>query len=47
MDLDLVKLRTLVEMLPRDGSEPAYVLFNNLPRVGDARRFRGLLAAAT
>ena len=36
------ELRTLRGLLPR-GAEPAYVLFNNLPRIGDARRFVELL----
>ena len=31
-------------MLPAASSHPTYVLFNNLPRVEDARRFRVLLA---
>lgn len=37
------ELRRLRSMLPGASAEPAYVLFNNLPRVGDARRFRALL----
>ena len=37
------ELERLADLLPTAG-EPAYVLFNNLPRVGDARRFRSLLA---
>ena len=38
------ELDRLAEMLPeRPGAQP-YVLFNNLPRVGDARRFRQRLA---
>lgn len=41
------ELRRLRDWLPRDGAEPAYVLFNNLPRVGDARRFRALVAGRT
>ena len=36
------ELRRLVDMPPPD----AYVLFNNIPRVGDARRFQALLVAA-
>ena len=32
--------RKLVEVAP---TEPAYVMFNNLPRVGDAKRFRLLV----
>lgn len=37
------QLRQLREMLTRvEPSEPAYVMFNNLPRVGDAKRFRGI-----
>ena len=33
------ELRRLVAMTPPD----AYVMFNNIPRVGDAKRFLGLL----
>lgn len=36
------ELDRLHALLPEDGT--AYVLFNNLPRVGDARRFRQRLA---
>lgn len=36
---ELRKLRTMVEGAP----DPAYVMFNNLPRVGDAMRFLMLL----
>ncbi|HEX2087181.1 MAG TPA: DUF72 domain-containing protein [Solirubrobacteraceae bacterium] len=38
-DAELERLRG---MLPSTAN-PAYVLFNNIPRVGDARRFRALL----
>jgi uncharacterized protein YecE (DUF72 family) len=38
-DEELVRLRG---MLPRSAN-PAYVLFNNIPRIGDVRRFRALL----
>lgn len=39
------ELRELVERLPSGPTlAPPYVLFNNLPRVSDARRFRELLA---
>ena len=38
------ELARLAEMLP-GGDAPAYVLFNNLPRVEDARRFVRLIAA--
>src|SRR3954447_20055894 len=38
------ELSQLAEMLPAAPSYPPYVLFNNLPRVEDARRFRRLLA---
>ncbi len=31
-------------MLPAAPTQPAYVLFNNLPRVEDARRFRAILS---
>jgi uncharacterized protein YecE (DUF72 family) len=33
------ELARLADMPPTRGTTPAYVLFNNLPRVGDARRF--------
>jgi uncharacterized protein YecE (DUF72 family) len=33
-------------MLPAEEGTPAYVLFNNLPRVDDARRFRAILSPA-
>lgn len=39
------ELRALQLMLIRaEPAEPAYVMFNNLPRVGDAKRFQLLLA---
>ena len=38
------ELERLADLIPRTASAPAYVLFNNLPRVDDARRFRGILA---
>jgi uncharacterized protein YecE (DUF72 family) len=38
------ELERLVNMLPVAPTQPAYVLFNNLPRVEDARRFRAILA---
>ena len=37
------ELEQLAGMLPTAPSRPPYVLFNNLPRVDDARRFRALL----
>jgi len=37
----LDELRKLVAMVPRD--RDAYVMFNNMPRVGDAERFKLLL----
>ena len=40
------ELDRLVGMLPRDPAVPPYVLFNNLPRVGDARRFVERLAGS-
>ena len=40
------ELAQLADLLPPAGSTPPYVLFNNLPRVGDARRFRAILADA-
>ena len=36
------ELRRLADMIPPDAS----VMFNNLPRVGDAKRFKDLLARA-
>lgn len=38
-----VELERLAQMLPPSGDASAYVLFNNLPRVQDARRFRRIL----
>jgi uncharacterized protein YecE (DUF72 family) len=38
------ELEKLAGMLPSEPARPAYVLFNNLPRVEDARRFRAVLA---
>ena len=38
------ELDQLAGMLPETPAHPAYVLFNNLPRVEDARRFRAILA---
>jgi uncharacterized protein YecE (DUF72 family) len=40
------ELEQLAAMLPAAATAPPYVLFNNLPRVGDARRFRSLLGSA-
>jgi uncharacterized protein YecE (DUF72 family) len=40
-DAELVQL---ADMLPAASTHPAYVLFNNLPRVEDARRFRTILS---
>ena len=37
------ELERLAAMLPREPMVAPYVMFNNLPRVGDARRFRELL----
>ena len=39
------ELDRLADMLPTALDQPAYVLFNNIPRVEDARRFRAILAA--
>jgi uncharacterized protein YecE (DUF72 family) len=36
-------LRQIIEWLPEDPRVEAYVLFNNIPRVKDVRRFRELL----
>lgn len=42
------QLRRLHRMLPQVApKEPAYVMFNNLPRVGDAQRFQLLSGART
>ena len=38
------ELDRLAQMLPVGTNHPPYVLFNNLPRVEDARRFRAILA---
>ena len=38
------ELEQLAETLPVAPSHPPYVLFNNLPRVTDARRFRAILS---
>jgi uncharacterized protein YecE (DUF72 family) len=38
------ELERLADVLPAAPAQPAYVLFNNLPRVEDARRFRAVLA---
>ena len=38
------ELDRLAQILPVGSSHPPYVLFNNLPRVEDARRFRAILA---
>jgi uncharacterized protein YecE (DUF72 family) len=35
------ELRQLIDWLPADGD--AYVMFNNLPRIGDAARFREMM----
>jgi uncharacterized protein YecE (DUF72 family) len=39
------ELTRLAELLPTACATPPYVLFNNLPRIGDARRFRAILAS--
>jgi uncharacterized protein YecE (DUF72 family) len=41
-DAQLVQLRDLLRRTT--GGDPAYVMFNNLPRVGDAKRFARLIA---
>jgi uncharacterized protein YecE (DUF72 family) len=38
------ELRQIIAWLPSDPSVDAYVLFNNIPRVKDVRRFQELLA---
>ena len=38
-DAELERLRGMLPPAPN----PVYVLFNNVPRVGDVRRFRALL----
>ena len=40
------ELGQIIAWLPADPSVEAYVLFNNIPRVKDVRRFRELLAGA-
>jgi uncharacterized protein YecE (DUF72 family) len=41
-DAELQQLRCMLAEVEASG--PAYVMFNNLPRVGDAKRFKGMLA---
>lgn len=38
------ELRQIIAWLPSDPSVEAYVMFNNIPRVKDVRRFREILA---
>jgi uncharacterized protein YecE (DUF72 family) len=40
------QLHQLVEWLPPEGAVP-YVMFNNIPRVGDSKRFLDLITAAS
>ena len=41
------ELRELHRLLVRsEPAGPAYILFNNLPRAGDAQRFAGVVAAS-
>jgi uncharacterized protein YecE (DUF72 family) len=37
------ELRQIIEWLPREDAVDAYVMFNNIPRVVDVKRFRELL----
>jgi uncharacterized protein YecE (DUF72 family) len=37
------ELRQIIAWLPRDPGVDAYVMFNNVPRVADVKRFRELL----
>ncbi len=39
------ELQQIVDWLPADPAVDAYVMFNNIPRVKDVKRFRGLLQA--
>jgi uncharacterized protein YecE (DUF72 family) len=39
------ELRQLHAWIPRDAE--TYVMFNNIPRVGDAKRFRAMVEAAS
>ena len=41
------EIERLADMLPVGEGVPAYVLFNNLPRVEDARRFQRILSSRT
>jgi len=41
------ELLQIIDWLPRDATVDAYVLFNNIPRVKDVKRFRELLLNAT
>ena len=40
------ELHRLRDWIPRASAEPSYVLFNNLPRIEDARRFAALVDAS-
>jgi uncharacterized protein YecE (DUF72 family) len=39
------ELQQIVDWLPADSAVDAYVMFNNIPRVKDVKRFRELLHA--
>jgi uncharacterized protein YecE (DUF72 family) len=39
------ELSTIRDLLPEHAAAPAYVMFNNLPRIEDARRFSALLTS--
>lgn len=43
-DAELQRLRQMLEVV--GSPEPAYVMFNNLPRVGDAKRFARMMAGS-
>jgi len=38
------ELRQIIAWLPSDAAADAYVLFNNIPRVHDVKRFRELMS---
>ena len=43
-DAELARLHRMLDQARRGTRAPAYVMFNNLPRIGDARRFAQMAA---
>ena len=41
------ELRQIIDWLPTDATADAYVMFNNIPRVKDIKRYRELMLAST